>query len=714
MPTQAELQALWETATPGEIPQAAPTAQPTQEDLSALWETGTPMEITAAPGRLTPGVAPGAAPGGLPGGLPEDVPTEEALAITPQAEPERGIGEQLTGIGETALSALTGATGGSVGMLGGLIEGLYKSHKEGTLGTPEGVKDVERTAMQRAGQLTYEPRTEAGAEMAQELGELTAPMQALGPGVATAGRLPVKTARPRKPGYAPDVPEPDLTPEIPIKSAVKQLQKASSMGPGSRRAQKILAEMAAPDMDTVESAQRLGVDEFLQPDHITTNQQFREVAQLAKTMVGSEAKAIENQNLARLAGRADNLIDELGGTQDWSLMSSEVKGRLQSLESEYHANARKSFDEIAEAIPAKTDVATDNIISFIEDRIDAKKGIKNLSSVEKKLYKKLKATEDYTPSYLLLDDERKNLVLSRVKNAGPYMDQDNYLIQSLENQLLKDQKAIAEQYGMTETFDSAQRNSAIYKGAQNDLKSLFGKQLDRSLITPLQTGIKRLTKGEVESLKKTVEAIPEDQRQMVVATGLATALGKTSATGKTSWSNYANFWENLSRNKEAKAYLTKYLPEGSEQRLADLGRVADGIRKATNEYIPTGRGETLRASLESSDSFIKKVLLGAAAVPVAGAVEAVLPGAGAAMAIRQAMTPGKPKTRSSIDKLLASDKFRNLVNERIRDGKTNPKALKGLANSREFKDYIETNSIDIPYGSELWILDAMRPDETSE
>ena len=39
-------------------------------------------------------------------------------------EPEPTIGEQIVGAGETALTTVTGATGGTLGMIGGTLKGI--------------------------------------------------------------------------------------------------------------------------------------------------------------------------------------------------------------------------------------------------------------------------------------------------------------------------------------------------------------------------------------------------------------------------------------------------------------------------------------------------------------------------------------------------------------------------------------------------------------
>lgn len=87
---------------------------------------------------------------------------------------EPTVGEKIVGAGETALTLATGATGGTVGMIGGTLKGLAEQILSGKFGTPEAAKLVEQEAMKGAQALTYMPRTEAGQEMARETGQFLA------------------------------------------------------------------------------------------------------------------------------------------------------------------------------------------------------------------------------------------------------------------------------------------------------------------------------------------------------------------------------------------------------------------------------------------------------------------------------------------------------------------------------------------------------------
>jgi hypothetical protein len=117
--------------------------------------------------------------------------SEETQAAQPQAVvPEPTVGQQLLGAGETALSLLTGATGGTVGTIAGAGAGLAQQILSGNFGTPEAVRAVEASAAKGAQALTYQPRTQAGQEMTQAtgqfLGEVLPPVL---PMIAAPGQL---------------------------------------------------------------------------------------------------------------------------------------------------------------------------------------------------------------------------------------------------------------------------------------------------------------------------------------------------------------------------------------------------------------------------------------------------------------------------------------------------------------------------------------------
>lgn len=82
-------------------------------------------------------------------------------------EPSRGVGEKIIGGAETALSTLTGIPATIAGQAYGIGRNLFGQN----FGTQKGIQEAERAAQDVAGRLTYQPRTEAGREMTQTLGQ---------------------------------------------------------------------------------------------------------------------------------------------------------------------------------------------------------------------------------------------------------------------------------------------------------------------------------------------------------------------------------------------------------------------------------------------------------------------------------------------------------------------------------------------------------------
>ena len=85
---------------------------------------------------------------------------------------EPSIGQQLVGAGETALTLGTGAVGGTLGTLAGTLQGLSQQILSGQFGTPEALRAVEKAAAAGAQALTYQPRTQAGQEQVQAVGQV--------------------------------------------------------------------------------------------------------------------------------------------------------------------------------------------------------------------------------------------------------------------------------------------------------------------------------------------------------------------------------------------------------------------------------------------------------------------------------------------------------------------------------------------------------------
>lgn len=483
-------------------------------------------------------------------------------------------------------------------------------------------------------------------------------------------------------------------------------RRAAEPGIGRSSAVRTLAEESAPDPKTVQAAQRLGIDEYLQPDHVTTNQAYRELAQAVKSVPGSVARAEEVKGLEQVAKRADDLIAEIGGTTDMSMLDASVKGRMARIQSSLEDGANKLYDQLREQIDPKAAVSAENLVTFIQQRADDMGGEKFLSSMERSLLRKL--APDSNPTYARLDDVRKALTAARVKRQGAFKDADSGLIKKLESELLKDQRAAAQGANSLDLFNAARQSVAVRKGLEDDMTALFGRELQGSLIGDLTQAVKKLPAGDTSRFIKLIKSVPEDMRQEVVASGLNTAFGKSAKNGQLSFTNFANWYDGLTSNKKAYNALMSNLPKEARKQLSDLYRVSKGISKASKERIMTGRIQAVRDELRGADTLIGNIYDLAKRSSVGIAAEAVttplgVPGAGIASGIASALTKGKSDTLKAADALISSPEFIAMAKEG-----TEAQA-KRLAKTPAFKKYMQTLGKDRqPTNPEQWILSAFQ------
>ena len=137
----------------------------------------------------------------MPGATQESIAEAQRQALISQIPGEPGVpipaptytpptmGERVVGAGEAALTTATGATGGFAGMIGGTLEGLAQAILTGQFGTQDAVRLVQQKAMERAGQLTFEPRTEAGQEAVEFVGEVAGQLPPFVPVIGQAGQI---------------------------------------------------------------------------------------------------------------------------------------------------------------------------------------------------------------------------------------------------------------------------------------------------------------------------------------------------------------------------------------------------------------------------------------------------------------------------------------------------------------------------------------------
>ena len=487
-----------------------------------------------------------------------------------------------------------------------------------------------------------------------------------------------------------------------------------------------LAEMASPDQKVLEAARRLGIEDFLQPDHYTTDQGFREIAQIAKSAKPSDVGAAETRGLIKVGQQAFQLIEELGGIVDLSRLNQQVRTTMRTtlndldpVEKTQWGNLRKGVGEANRFNPAK-------ILEHIEQRIIKVGGsVDDLSSLEQYVYNNLKPKENFgkikgsskkillsvdDPTFTLIDDVRRTVGAASKSRGELGATADTGMAKLLYKLLDADVKDIAYSVGKRELYDKAKATTRQIVGLENDMISLFGEQVADSMIPVLTKGMGALTKGDADTFVRLINNVPEELRESVVASGLQGAFGRATLDGALNFNTYARWYDGLLRNRVAMNTMFKYLPTGARKQLSDLYRVSKAINLSTVQRVRTGR--PIQNALEGDTLLGKFYQIGkraAIGIPLEMAATPMgLGGSGVAAGVASAVAGGrgmKESTIKALDGVMASPQFANAV---AKAGTAQEQeTVRALAGSKPFTDFLKSVNIP-PTEGEQFILSAFQ------
>ncbi|WP_175770578.1 transglycosylase SLT domain-containing protein [Burkholderia anthina] len=682
---------------------AAERAEPTMAGASPAAATG-----VAAPAAAE--AAPVAAPTGAPA---------QAAAAAPEASAEQAqMGAMGARMQENKARA---AAGGEAAM----PQGSYVGAQEAAGGA-----NVNPAAAET-------PSAAANAEGAQAAGAT----ESASPSANAAAENPT-TVNPAASPTAAAARDFMSTDELAAQTRKATGAQGAPFGIGKQNAQQTLAAQMAPDPERLAAAERLGIADNLQPDHLTTNQAGIELTQAIKSMPGSIARSEEMQGLQQVGQRAQKIVEDAAGTNDLSELSSSVKSELANTQQQLDQKAESLYGDLRNTVPAKMGVAPDNVLGFITQRADELGGAKNLSPTERMILSKLtpqKAPmmvggqevdpaalglkpEVNNPSYALLDDVRKNIGAG-LKNQGPFKDADSGLLKALYGRISEDQRAaLANVPGALEKFDAARAAVQMRKSVEDDMTSLFGKQLGDSLVGKLGTAVTAAAKGDETKLAGLLKAVPQGMREKVMSSGLAYAFGKATKNGDLNFKAFADWYDGLKKNSAAHNLVMANLPAEARQQLIDLATVSRGIANATRENITTGRIMAAREALNGrADGLIGNIYTVARKAAVSkmagalatGAASTMGPiGAGLGHAVMSALAKGKPDVMKAADALIVSPEFQQLT----RASTVSPAAMKAAANSPAFRRFFnlarDATAANDPNARERWLAAALSSSES--
>ena len=243
-------------------------------------------------------------------------------AQTSQTTPPKsgGLADLLIGAAETALTLGTAATGGLFGTVGGAITGAREEIKAGRFGTPPAARAISERAAAGAQQYTYMPRTEAGMEQVQAIGQVAGLLPPVLPGALPTGMLSQSVRQ-----AAPIVSATALRSADAIRQGTGQVVAAAKKTPTIVR-ESLGLDVAPTTQTTRGSAGAAATPMGLQREQtagslgvkLTLGEKERDPSQLAfekeavKGPLGQPLITRAEQNNLSIMQRFDELLDETG------------------------------------------------------------------------------------------------------------------------------------------------------------------------------------------------------------------------------------------------------------------------------------------------------------------------------------------------------------------------------------------------------------------
>lgn len=302
--------------------------------------------------------------------------------ITPEAP--TSLTDKIVGVGETALSLATGATTGTLGMLGGTAKGLVDSVRNGTFGTAEGANAVEQAAGQGMEAGTYAPRTQSGQSQAEAVGGIMAaalPLTALTAEMGAAGQAASAAAAGARDLTAPAVARAGQA----ATNAVARIRQANPQI--AARVERVFSRnpvQERPTAGTQGSVGAAGVDMAEQrnaladslpvPIELTTGEATRDPIQVrfeneaGKQEVGQGLRDRVLETNKRIDQNFENFIDKTEATTTDSVeVGRSVTDAVRNAAAADKAKIREAYKAATESEEAQAPIKLDSVVDFLNE-----------------------------------------------------------------------------------------------------------------------------------------------------------------------------------------------------------------------------------------------------------------------------------------------------------------------------------------------------------
>lgn len=652
-------------------------------------------------GAVLPIYAATAATGGLPA-----IMGKEALVQTGVEAAQAGSGGEFNPT-DIALAAATPAVLAGAGAATGAAGNALRRAGNAALDMVPG--SVTREAAQVAAPVASDIAGEAATTTLRDVGPT-------GIGGARAA-APVAEAAAQA---APPVMDPADIAEM--------LVAASKKGPAADAAKQELAKLAAVDPKIAAAAERLGMD--LSVDMMSGNEQFKNLAGLARSKIGSEAQAEFAASVDGIVKRADEVMKDFGavvveGAPSSSAVSGRVLDRMKGMQAELKQAASAAHESIAEVIPKATKVNVSGALAEMQ-KIVSEVGANSLSTAERKLQTVLSDPNGVTYQAL---KRQKDLIGKALEGQdSPFSNMATGDLKRLYGLIAQAQEEAVRGVGgdaLVKQLKAANALTVAQKGIEERMVAGFGKEANGDLADKMTRAITAAKTEKTKPLDDLLAIVPEGMHREVIATAIAKVT--SGKDGVFSPEKFVDFYLGMRSNPAAMAKVDKIMGRDVTDAWRALFEVSKAVATAKPKVKFTGIGNQELEAAIMGNGLIGKVLSSSAARKgVAGAAGAaagamtgsplVAGGVGvAASAGLDAIVNARASVLPVMGKLFTTPEFKALAIAGASGAVDTPavkEAVRKVAISKPFRDWWKaaqgaTMKYD-PKGAERWILAAMQ------
>lgn len=482
-----------------------------------------------------------------------------------------------------------------------------------------------------------------------------------------------------------------------VEKQAEQIGKTVVAGPFAKKgASEKLADMIKADPEIVKIAREFGVDADLPLGVATKDYSHQRVMQGLASIAGSkQAERMQTFSL-KVADRAKDLIQQIGGTTEKTELSDLYRNTGKKLLEDMGEETKKLYNHVNSEIMRRAGaspgtsiavpISAKNTMNYIENIIEELGDQADLDPLEKKLYKRL--AEDSKPTYKRLDRFRQDVgaALEGKKSDPAFADKDRDQLKALYAMLSKDQEIAAGEYGLAEAFNAAKAMHATRMGVQDKFINTLGKEWTNAISQKAREAILQLGRKNPKKWDELLKNIPEemgpDFRKQVIASSVYDAMiGGQAMKGNISPKSYSEFITSMMDDTAIKKRLINEIGSENFNRIARFGKLVTQLHRAQTKQEYTGKIMSVPGIIDEIESISERVY-------------GKIPTISKSQRAMETIFQGKKTKKSELgDKLLDSPQFREMVFQRATDQMTEAQISRAdrlLMGNPTFMQWLET------------------------